>query len=49
MNLYGFGDTTESTKVRHLETGVVYVVTEKGKLQIRVFKKDRSTTEDVRV
>ena len=36
VNLSGFGDTAESTKVRHLETGVVYLVTEGGNLPIRV-------------
>ena len=37
LNLSGFGDTAESTRVRHLKTAIIYLVTEEGQnLPIRV-------------
>ncbi|CAC5415005.1 unnamed protein product [Mytilus coruscus] len=37
VNLSGFGDTNESKKVRHLNTGTIYLLTDTGKLPINVF------------
>ncbi|XP_071171198.1 uncharacterized protein [Mytilus edulis] len=36
VNLSGFGDNANSTKIRHLRTGLVYLITTDGKLPIRV-------------
>ncbi|XP_071152313.1 uncharacterized protein [Mytilus edulis] len=36
VNLSGFGDNANSTKIRHLSTGLVYLITTEGKLPIRV-------------
>ncbi len=36
INLSGFGDNANTTKVRHLKTGVIHLMTREGKLPIRV-------------
>ncbi|CAC5385662.1 unnamed protein product [Mytilus coruscus] len=36
VNLSGFGDTNESKKIRHLNTGTIYLLTDTGQLPINV-------------
>ncbi|XP_071176551.1 uncharacterized protein [Mytilus edulis] len=36
LNLSGFGDSAESTRIRHLKTSIIYLLTEEGQLPIRV-------------
>ena len=36
LNLSGFGDSAESTKIIHLKTATIYLLIDEGKLPIRV-------------